>query len=260
MGKDVWVKEEHTAFANELADAARQVLIDHARENLGTSIKADNTLVTQLDILIEARLRDLIEKRYPDHGIIGEEQESSNASRSHVWVLDPIDGTASFVAGIPVFGTLIALAIDGVPQLGLIDVPSIDQRWLGSSGRQTCRNGQAVKVRSCNALSSALLLAGNRDRFSRDQTSPLDALRDASGARVYGGACLSYGRLAEGRADIVIDAGQSVYDFAPYRPIIEGAGGTITDWSGSPLTLQSVGNILASGDEAIHCKAVELLS
>lgn len=251
---------EHLSFANDLADAARQVLAENLGGGLGTSVKEDKTLVTRLDVLIEERLRSLIGATFPAHGIIGEERENVNAGSAYTWVLDPIDGTASFVAGIPVYGTLIALAVDGVPMLGVIDVPVLDLRWIGVGGKPTLCNGQAVRTRSCDGLSSALLLAGNRDRFTRDQIGPLDALREGTGARVYGGACVSYGRLAEGRADLVLDAGQSIYDFAPYRPIIEGAGGVVSDWNGAPLTLASDGNILAAGDPLVHREALAMLS
>jgi len=260
MNTSIRIVDEHISFANELAEAARQVLAEHTRDGLGTSVKEDKTLVTRLDVMVEKRLRELIESRFPEHGIIGEEYENADLGRSHVWVLDPIDGTASFVAGIPVFGTLIALAVDGVPHLGVIDAPVLDLRWLGVTGRNTVCNGEAVRTRGCNELSSALLLAGNRDRYAPEQIVPLDNLRGATGARVYGGACLSYGRVAEGRADIVLDAGQSLYDFAPYRPIIEGAGGKITDWLGVPLSLSSDGNILAAGDPLVHQQALAVLS
>jgi len=249
----------YLAFANALADTARQVLAEHGQDDLGTSIKADNTLVTRLDVCIEQRLRDQIAAAFPAHGIIGEEAENVRPGSSHVWVLDPIDGTASFVAGIPVFGTLITLAVDGVPVLGVIDAPTLNLRWLGAAGGATQCNGRDVATRPGDKLSQALLLAGNRDRFAPEQTLALDALRVATGTRVYGGACLSYGRLAEGRANLALDAGQSVYDFAPYRPIIEGAGGVISDWNGKPLTLESDGNILAAGDARIHRQALDVL-
>jgi len=255
-----FITDKDLAFASALADTARQVLRDHGQDDLGTSVKADNTLVTRLDVLIETRLRERIAAAYPTHGIIGEEADSVRPGSSHVWVLDPIDGTAAFVAGIPVFGTLVALAIDDVPVLGIIDVPTLNLRWLGATGRPTQCNGRNVATRRGGALSRTLLMAGNRDRFARQQTAALDALRAATGTRVYGGACLSYGRLAEGRADLVLDAGQSMYDFAPYRPIIEGAGGVVSDWHGAPLTLTSQGNILAAGDARIHHLALDVLN
>ena len=254
------ISKEFVAFADRLADAARQVLASNLHAGLGTSVKEDKTLVTRLDVLVEEELRSLIGAAFPAHGIIGEERENVNAGSAYTWVLDPIDGTASFVAGIPVYGTLIALAVDNVPMLGVIDVPEIDRRWIGVAGQPTLCNGKPVRTRACEHLSSALLLAGNRDRFSREQIAPLDALREGTGARVYGGACVSYGRLAEGRADLVLDAGQSIYDFAPYRPIIEGAGGVVTDWTGAALTLESDGNILAAGDPLVHQQALSVLN
>jgi len=253
------VHDEYLTFANELADTARQVLAEHAHKDLGTSVKADKSLVTQLDVLIEERLRTKIAARFPEHGIIGEEHENLRPGSSHVWVLDPIDGTAHFVAGLPTFGTLIALAVDGVSVMGLIDAPAVQLRWQGAVGRPTTRNGRTVTTRACGDLSEALFMAGNRDRFLPEQLHGLDALRAAAGTCVYGGACWSHARLSEGRVDLSLDAWQGIYDFAPFRPIIEGAGGVVTDWQGKPLTFQSDGNILAAGNAQLHRQALQRL-
>ncbi|OYR14953.1 inositol monophosphatase family protein [Brucella thiophenivorans] len=250
-------------FAAALADKARETLADESTSNENTvsdiEVKPDRSLVTKYDRAIEHRLRAEIRKRYPHHGIIGEEEGSVDAQASHVWVLDPIDGTAPFIVGIPVWGTLIALAIDGVPQVGVIDNPVLDTRWIGAAGQATQLNGQSVRCRPCASLATALMTNSNQDYMSADQLPALNALRRRTANRVYGGACLNYGRLAEGRTDLAIDAGQQIYDFAPYRPIIEGAGGKITDWNGQPLTLSSNGTILAAGDERCHTQALEVV-
>lgn len=255
--------ENFVHFAATLANMARATLADEltGRENTVADIevKPDRSLVTKYDRAIEHRLRAEIRKRYPRHGIIGEEEGSVDAQASHVWVLDPIDGTAPFIVGIPVWGTLIALAIDGVPQIGVIDNPVLDTRWIGATGQATRLNGQAVRCRPCANLATALMTNSNQDYMSADQLPALNALRRRTANRVYGGACLNYGRLAEGRTDLAIDAGQQIYDFAPYRPIIEGAGGKITDWQGKPLTLSSNGTILAAGDERTHAQALEVV-
>jgi inositol-phosphate phosphatase/L-galactose 1-phosphate phosphatase/histidinol-phosphatase len=253
------ITDLHVQFAMRLADVARAMLRGADIAGLDVTAKPDRSLVTQLDLDIEAALRARIADQYPQHGIIGEEAGHQDAAAEWVWVLDPIDGTAPFIAGIPVYGTLIALCVGGVPHMGIIDVPSVNARWLGVAGRQTLRNGQAVKTRACPHLSGAMMTNSNQDYLSNAERPVLDALRHATATRVYGGACLNYGRLAEGRTDLALDAGQQVYDFAPFRPIIEGAGGIITDWGGAPLTLASNGRLLAAGDRGVHAQAIDII-
>ncbi len=259
MTRGTGIEDHHIAFANRLADAARAVLARETGKRLDVEIKPDHSLVTRVDRAIEAELRAMIAATYPGHGIIGEEEGDENTQASHVWVLDPIDGTAPFIVGIPVYGTLIALAVDGVPRLGVIDVPGVDTRWLGAPGRATTLNGRGVRCRDCDGLAQAVMTNSNPDYMSAEEVPVLDALRRATANRVYGGACLNYGRLAEGRSDLAIDAGQKVFDFAPFRPVIEGAGGTISDWAGRPLTLESDGRILAAGGRRCHDAALGVI-
>ena len=260
MGRATAIGDEHITFALEMADAARRVLTAHAGGAPGLSVKPDRSLVTQIDLMIEAELRAMIADRFPSHGIIGEEEGTEAADASAVWILDPIDGTAPFIVGLPVYGTLIALAIDGVPRLGVIDIPGVDARWLGAPGRQTTCNGRPVSVRPCAELALAMMTNSNQDYIPPAGRPALEALRAATATRVYGGAALNYGRLAEGRTDLALDAGQKVFDFAPFRPVIEGAGGVITDWRGAPLTIESDGHILAAGDARVHGQALDLIA
>ncbi|MGB3876129.1 MAG: inositol monophosphatase family protein [Shinella zoogloeoides] len=260
MGRDKHVLDGHLELAVELADVAHGILVKAIDSTLAVEVKPDRSLVTQIDLEIERRMRTLIADRFPAHGIIGEEDGTENGGASHIWVLDPVDGTAQLIAGMPVYGTLIALAIDGVPSLGVIDIPAIGARWIGAVGRQTMKNGRPVKVRSCNSLSSAILTNSNQDYLPPNGRPVLDALREATGARVYGGSCLNYGILAEGRTDLALDGGQKVHDFAPFRPIVEGAGGIVTDWQGLPLTLESSGNLLGAGDPDRHREALAIIA
>ncbi|MBP1871722.1 histidinol phosphatase-like enzyme (inositol monophosphatase family) [Ensifer adhaerens] len=253
------IEDKHVAFAVELADIARAVLRENRLARVDVSVKADRSLVTAMDILIEDRLRGMISARYPSHGIIGEERDWVRPGSEHVWVLDPIDGTTAFIAGMPVYGTLIALAVGGVPRLGIIDIPAIDSRWIGAEGRRTTRNGQEVSVRSCPSLAEAIMTNSNQDYLAQNERPALDRLRAATSARVYGGASLNYGLLADGRTDLALDGGQKVFDFAPFRPIVEGAGGIVTDWAGAPLTLESSGQLLGAGDARVHAQALDLV-
>lgn len=254
------IEEQHVAFAVELADVARTVLRENGMARVDVSVKADRSLVTAMDILIEDRLREMISARYPAHGIIGEERDWVRPGSDYVWVLDPIDGTTAFIAGLPYYGTLIALAVGGVPRLGIIDIPAIDSRWVGAEGRQTTRNGSPIRVRSCPEIGQAIMTNSNQDYFAPAERPALDRLRAVTGARAYGGASLNYGLLADGRTDLAIDGGQKVFDFAPFRPIVEGAGGIVTDWAGAPLTLESSGQLLGAGDAGVHRQALELIT
>jgi len=260
MSRSTGIDAHHIAFAIRLAEAARAILARGDGSALGVEVKPDRSFVTRMDRLIEAEMRAMIRATFPDHGIIGEEEVDENPGASHVWVLDPIDGTAPFILGIPVFGTLIALAVDGVPRLGVIDVPGVGGRWLGVAGQSTTLNGKPVRCRDCPGLSQAVMTNSNQDYMSAAELPALNALRRVTANRVYGGACLNYGRLAEGRSDLAIDAGQQVFDFAPFRPVVEGAGGVISDWEGRPLTLNSTGRILAAGDARCHDEALSIIA
>lgn len=248
--------DEWLRFAHELADAAHALLAPAAAQRPEAQVKADRSFVTALDARIEARLRELIEARWPGHGILGEEGGASALDAEAVWILDPIDGTAPFIAGVPVFGTLIALAWQGVPVLGLMHLPVTNQRYVGAAGRASTLNGQTLRTRPCAELGTAILSTSNPDLLSAAERGALQALRERTAWRIYGGCCTSYGLLAAGRTDVAFDGGLKLYDYAPFRPLIEGAGGVITDWQGRAVTLQSGTQVLAAGDAARHREAL----
>jgi histidinol phosphatase-like enzyme (inositol monophosphatase family) len=247
------------AFAAELADAAHAMLAPAGRLRPDTTVKADRSFVTAFDIEIEQRLRAMIADRYPSHGILGEEEQAKDANAEFVWVLDPIDGTAPFIAGAPVYGTLIALAHEGRPVIGVIDQAATDDRWIGARGRATRHHAGICRTRACASLGEAILTSSNPDFFSADEVPALAALRAATAWRIYGTACMAYGLLASGRTDVAFDTGFKVHDFAPFVPIIEGAGGRISDWEGRPLTLTSGPRILAAGVAPRHDEARALV-
>lgn len=251
--------DDWLGFAHELADAAHALLAPAAALRPDVQVKADRSFVTALDAQIEARLRELIGGRHPAHGILGEEAGASATDAEAVWILDPIDGTAPFVAGVPVFGTLIALAWQGVPVIGVMHLPVTQQRYVGVAGRASTMNGTPLRTRACAGLGQAILSTSNPDFLSAAERPALEALRTRTAWRIYGGCCLSYGLLAAGRTDVAIDAGFKVWDYAPFRPLIEGAGGVITDWQGRPVTLASGSQVLAAGDPARHADALALV-
>lgn len=243
-------------FANRLADAAREAIRPFFRSELIVERKSDRSPVTEADRAAEAAMRALIEAERPDDGILGEEYGLHNESASRRWVLDPIDGTISFMAGRPIFGTLISLVQDGWPLLGIIDQPIAAERWSGYVGEPTLFNGVPVHTRRCTSLEEAVLATSSPHYFTADQAEPYMALAAAVGGNerqgtiVYGGDCYNYGLLASGCLDIVCEAGLAIYDYAALVPIVEGAGGTVSDWQGNPLDAESDGTIIALGDPA----------
>lgn len=245
-------------FAEELADTANAMLRAGVGAASSATLKPDKSFVTDLDGQIERRLRAMIAARHPAHGILGEE-EGGTPDAEWVWVLDPIDGTAPFIAGVPVYGSLIALAHRATPVIGIIDLPVTGDRWVGVKGRATRHGVANCATRRSPDLAGAILTASNPDFFDDAERPALDALRAKTAWRIYGGCCMAYGLLASGRTDIAIDTRMKVWDYAPYPPIIEGAGGVITDWRGQPLTIHGGPQILAAGDRARHAEALAIV-
>ena len=248
--------DRELALANRLADAAGAVIRPRFRSAFDVSRKADSSPVTEVDRAAESAMRALIEDTFPDDGIVGEEHGVRNEGAGRQWVLDPIDGTISFMAGRPIFGTLIALLQDGWPVLGIIDQPIAGERWIGRIGEQTTLNGRAVRARSCRELADAALATSSPHYFSSDQAEAYMALAQSVGGNrrqasiVYGGDCYNYGLLAAGHLDIVCEAGLELFDYAALVPVVEGAGGTMSDWQGNPLDADSDGTVIALGDPA----------
>ena len=176
-----------------------------------------------------------------------------------VWVLDPIDGTKSFISGVPLFGTLIALTRRRRPILGIIDQPISRERWVGATGRPTTLNGAPIHCRACPALAAATLFATTPDMFKGDDAIAFARVSAAVKLTRFGADCYAYGLLAAGFVDLVLEASLKPYDFCAMVPIVEGAGGVATDWRGRALDLASDGRILIAGDRRAHQAALALL-
>jgi len=247
-------------LAERLADAARPVAIRYFRSGLAIDAKPDASPVTAADREAEAAMRTIIEGAFPNHGIFGEEHGKTRLDSRYVWVLDPIDGTKAFVTGKPLFGTLIALLEDGRPIVGIIEAPAMGERWVGAEGRLTTLNGRPVRTRPCADIGMAWLYATTPHMFEGADQDAFDQLRCRCREAVYGGDCYAYGLLSNGTVDIVCEASMQPYDYCALVPVVNGAGGIITDWQGQPLGLQSDGRVLAAGDAAIHGSACAALA
>lgn len=240
------------ALAGRLADAAGEAIRPFFRAGFNHETKADASPVTEADRAAESAIRRILDAECPRDSIIGEEYGEKVGSSGRSWVIDPIDGTVSFMAGRPIFGTLIALLEDRWPVLGVIDQCINLERWVGAAGYPTTLNGNPVSTRACTALSEATLATSGPQYFSQhDGDHFMDlAAKTAHKKMLFGGDCYNYALLASGHIDIVVEAGLKLHDFAALIPVITGSGGMMSDWSGDPLHAASDGHIIAVGDPA----------
>jgi inositol-phosphate phosphatase/L-galactose 1-phosphate phosphatase/histidinol-phosphatase len=252
--------EQFLRLAEQLADAAGAAVRPYFRTPIAIDDKPDASPVTVADRAAEAAMRALLEEHFPDHGILGEEFGRVRPEAEFVWTLDPIDGTKSFISGVPLFGTLIALVERGRPILGIIDQPIARERWVGAAGRPTTLNGAEIRVRACSGPAAATLFATSPDMFEGRDAPAFARLSAAVKLVRFGADCYAYGLLAAGFIDLVAEAHLKPYDFCPMVPIVEGAGGVITDWRGMPLDLTADGHALVAGDRAAHRAALALLA
>jgi len=254
------VSDDLVAFAGRLADASGVIAKRYFRSGVGIEIKPDKSPVTRADREAEEEIRRLIKAAHPAHGVIGEEHGRDRPDAEFVWILDPIDGTKSFITGRPTFGTLIALMQQGCPVLGVVDHPALGERWVGAGGRPTLMNGKPVRTRPCPELAQAAMSASSPHYF-RDSAGPaFERVRLAARQTLYSGDCYAYGMIASGWSDLHVDAKMDIYDYLAAVPVIEGAGGVMTDWQGKPLTVNSGDRVVAAGDARIHHAALGLLA
>ena len=244
-------------YAEEIATEARQIALQWFRHPLAIDTKADESPVTIADREVEQALRRAIGRRYPGHGILGEEFGLDHTDAEFVWSIDPIDGTRSFISGNPLWGSLLALLHRGSPVFGLIDIPATGERWTGMQGRAATFGGQPCRTRDTATLHRAILYATAPEIFNAEEFRAFEKLTGSVYLRRYGGDCYSYGLLAAGHIDLVMEAGLQPYDYLALAPVITAAGGVITDWQGRPLHMGSGGQVLAAANPALHAQALE---
>lgn len=247
-------------FAATLADASGTVIRHYYRTPFTVDGKQDASPVTIADREAEQAIRALIKTHYPHHGIIGEEFGTENVQSDYQWVIDPIDGTKSFMIGRPVFGTLIALTLKGTPVLGVIDQPVTHERWIGGKGIGTLFNGKPVTSRGCKVLAQSVLCTTSPEMFKEMERACFEQVASRVKYVIYGGDCYSYALLAMGLVDIVIESGLKYYDFAALDTVVKEAGGSFTDWQGDPVSERSNGQVVALGDSALLDEVVALLA
>jgi histidinol phosphatase-like enzyme (inositol monophosphatase family) len=254
--------EHWLAAAQAAADAAAAVVRPVFRSGLKADLKSDSSPVTAADRGAELAMRAVLRAHFPDHGILGEEFGLERPDAALRWVLDPIDGTRAFITGRPTFGTLIALLEGDRPLLGLIDQPITGERWIGLAGAATRFRGPfggVVGCRPCARLSDAELSCTSPEMLG-DDLPRFRALAARTRRNVWGGDCYGYGLLALGQVDVIAEADLKPWDWAALLPVVEGAGGRMTDWQGNALRADGDGRALAVGDPALLAQAIEALN
>jgi len=251
------------AFIEQLATASGDTILPFFRTALTVDNKRTDTFdpVTAADRAAENAMRALIRKTFPDHGLVGEEYGSERADAEYIWVLDPIDGTKSFINGMPTWGTLIGLMRFGEPVFGMMHQPFIGERFSGDGGAAQYRGPggkRDLRVRDCARLSDALLQTTSPRLMSKSDRASFGRVEDAVRLSRYGGDCYAYCMLAAGQIDLVIETELKPYDIVALIPIINGAGGIVTTWDGGPP--QAGGRVIAAGDKRMHQAALEILN
>jgi histidinol phosphatase-like enzyme (inositol monophosphatase family) len=255
---------DFAGFVDELAKVAGDAILPFFRTALSIEnkkLKGDFDPVTAADRGAETAMRALIRKTFPAHGIVGEEFDDVNADGPYTWVLDPIDGTKSFIAGMPAWGTLIGLLKDGAPVYGMMSQPFIGERFTGdgASAKYRGRAGERkLMTRACANIEDALLFTTSPQLFSSEERKQFENVERSARLSRYGGDCYAYCMVAAGYVDLVIESGLDAYDIMPLIPIIEGAGGAVTNWQGESAV--GGGQVIAAGDKRVLEAAIARLS
>lgn len=252
------------AFAVELARAAGRAALPLFRTDCGHDDKGEPGAydpVTEADRSAERAIRALIAEHHPEHGVIGEEYGSEREDAEFVWVLDPVDGTRAFVAGLPLWTTLIALRREGEPVIGVIAQPYLDEIFVGGPGgsRLLARGGETrLKTRACAELSDAVVSTTDANLFKGAERDGWEAVRASSRLARYGCDAYAYAMVALGRIDLVAESGLKAWDYEALAPVVRGAGGVVSNWRGEAL--DGVGQVIAAGDRRVLDQAALILS
>tara|TARA_Y100000590_G_C15648326_1_gene987791 strand:+ start:262 stop:1044 length:783 start_codon:yes stop_codon:yes gene_type:complete len=252
--------EEYMSFANFLANESAKITTKYFRKNIEIENKNDDSPVTIADKESELKIRELIEKQYNNHGILAEEFEAKNIESDFLWVIDPIDGTRSYIAGHKDFGTLIALLYKKNPIIGVIDCPAHKERWLGVENLISTLNGKKIQtslksnVEDCYVLTSGLYFDNKEFKAGFKRVS------NKTKYWKFGGDCYMYGMLASGLVDIVIEDTLKPHDYMALIPVINGSGGIVSDRFGKKITLESDGSFVASCSKSVHDQVIKLLN
>ena len=243
-------------WADEAAVLARQ----YFRQPTKVSFKTDESPVTVIDQLIESELKKAISAKYPEDGILGEESGTDGETNHNLWVIDPIDGTRSFVSGNPLFGMLLAYVQAGVPAVGVISMPMLNEVYSGGVGLPATCNGKPIKVSDQVNIDDCLLSINEGEKLLSEHPEKLSRLLTTGKVRRFGYDCYPHALLAAGHIDAVIDYDLKPYDYLALSMVIQSAGGIITDWKGNKLDMHSKGDVLSASTPELHQSLLKLLN
>ncbi|QFT30632.1 Histidinol-phosphatase [Labrenzia sp. THAF82] len=242
-----------------MTEEAAAVSLLYFRKNPETETKADLSPVTQADKATERSLRDSIQLHFPDEAIFGEEFGQTGEAAA-MWIIDPIDGTRSFIAGLPLFGMLLGFLIEGCPKMGVIRMPALGEVYAGGKNLQATCNGTAIHVSSCRSLADARLFINEGDKLALSEPEAFQRLVRSGQLRRLGADCYPHALLARGHVDAVVDYDLQPYDYLPVSAVVEAAGGVMTDWQGNPLTMTSDGRTVTAATPNLHAELLEVLN
>lgn len=246
--------------AKSISAIASDAAMRYFRGRLGVEFKQDESPVTQADKGVEAEVRAYLTQHFPDHGVFGEEEGKQDGDGRHMWVVDPIDGTRSFLSGHPLFGFLLAHLVDGKPKLGVVGMPALNETFVGMVETGATLNGQPIHVSGQIALDRSILYVNEGDKIYRDHPGLFGRLMQSGQTRRFAYDCYPHALLAAGHVDAVVDYDLQPYDFLALSPLIEAAGGVMTDWQGQPLSLASDGAVISAATPELHAQLLTLLN
>ena len=252
--------DEYLNFANLLADESENIIFNYFRKKIDIKNKEDNSPVTIADQKVELRIRELINSKFPSHGILGEEYESFKIDSEFVWVIDPIDGTRSFIAGHKDFGTLIALLYKNKPVIGIINCPAHKERWIGIENQQTTLNNKLISTSSIKKIEESYMFTSGIYFDEPILRNGFEKIKNKSRYYRLGGDCYMYGMLASGLIDVVIEDTLKPHDYMALINVIEGAGGKVSDKFGNDININSDGSLVASCNKSIHKDLISIIN
>jgi len=246
--------------ANQLADQAAITSSSYFRAGVDIDLKGDESPVTIADKQIEREAREILGKLYPDHSILGEEYGAGDLTKDHVWVIDPIDGTRSFISGHPLYGFLLAHMNKGKCELGMIAMPELQERYIGQKGQGATLNGQPISVSKKTDLSDAIIYLNEGDKLVQHEPEVFARLLTLGHTRRFAYDCYPHALLAAGQVDVVVDYDLKPFDYLPLAGVIEEAGGVISDWDGKLLDFDSDGRVVSAATPELHSELLSFLS
>ena len=247
-------------FANSFADISGSILKKSYFKKFKIEEKIDGSLVTEIDKKIESKFRNFLKKKYPNHGVIGEEFGNYREKSEYLWIIDPLDGTHSFISGKPLFGTLICCLKNNDPILGIIDIPIMNQRWHGAKGLGVKFNNKRCKLVSTPKKFNQLIMSSTSLlMFDEDHQNIIRKIYNKIKIPVFGTDCYAYGLLLSNKIDLIVEANMKPWDYMAQVFLIKELGGKISDWNGKELNLNSNGKVVASFDAKHHKTILGLL-